>query len=120
MNYFRASATMSDIYEVSYQQDISGDLRVRSTIGKSCNDICLGVINGYLITCENKKEFFSEDDLLLIFGNLKEIVVFQESFLQSLELAYEQEQSVERIGTGPELTRIENNVFFWSRIFNPK
>jgi hypothetical protein len=42
---------------------------------------------------------------------LKEIVVFQESFLQSLELAYEQEQSVERIGTGPELTRIENNVF---------
>ncbi|CAG5099138.1 Oidioi.mRNA.OKI2018_I69.XSR.g16285.t1.cds [Oikopleura dioica] len=57
-----------------------------------------GVINGYLITCENKKEFFSEDDLLLIFGNLKEIMVFQQNFLQKLETAYEQEQSVEHIG----------------------
>ena len=74
------------------------DSKLWSIFGKKSNDIYLGVINGYLITCENKKEFFSEDDLLLIFGNLKEILVFQESFLQNLEFAYEQEQSVERIG----------------------
>ena len=74
------------------------DSKFWSIFGKKSNDIYLGVINGYLITCENKKEFFSEDDLLLIFGNLKEILVFQESFLQNMEFAYEQEQSVERIG----------------------
>ena len=46
------------------------------------------IINGYIITMEEKGSLFTTEDVGLIFGNLREIHTFQEQFLEQLETAF--------------------------------
>ena len=46
------------------------------------------IINGYIITMEEKGSLFTTEDVAVIFGNLREIHNFQEQFLEQLEIAF--------------------------------
>ena len=48
----------------------------------------LDIINGYVISSEERKDLFTTEDVKLIFGNLKELFQFQDNFLRQLESAY--------------------------------
>ena len=48
----------------------------------------LDVLNGYVIACEQRTDLFTDSDISIIFGNLKEIFDFQQTLLDDLEYIY--------------------------------
>lgn len=43
------------------------------------------LFQGYLTECKKRSDMFSNEQIATIFGNLEELLVFQEEFLEDLE-----------------------------------
>jgi len=78
--------------------------RVRSNVVKEILDTertyvrhLRDIINGYIITMEEKGSLFTTEDVAVIFGNLREIHTFQEQFLEQLEIAFRHGNKIRKV-----------------------